>query len=61
MRKEHFLMKRNIDHTINTIDTLITRLRDLEEQIQYNNKQPFHNFEKLITDCQVNFIWIDLI
>lgn len=55
MQKKNSSIKSNIDNTINNINGLITRIRDIELQIQNNEKQPIHEFERLILDCQVCF------
>lgn len=52
IRKKNQLIKSNIDTTINNIDVLITHLRDIELQIQTNEKQPIQDYEKLLLDCQ---------
>ena len=53
IQKKHQARKTNIDHTISTINLLITRVRDVEEQIQTNAKQPINDYDKLLLDCQV--------
>ena len=57
IQKKSSLTKTMIDNTISSIDTLITRLRDIEEQIQNNIKQPIHEYEKLILDCHVSYFY----
>ncbi|CAF4400778.1 unnamed protein product [Rotaria sp. Silwood2] len=52
IRKNTLLIKTNIDNTISNIDILITSIRNIEEQIQNNIKQPMHDNEKLMLDCQ---------
>ncbi|CAF3667024.1 unnamed protein product [Rotaria sp. Silwood1] len=52
IRKNNLLIKTNIDNTISNIDILITSIRNIEERIQNNLKQPMHDYEKLILDCQ---------
>lgn len=49
------IQKKNatIDNTIHSIDGLITRIRDIELQIQKNEKQSINDYERLIPDCQV--------
>jgi len=55
IQKKNLAIKSNIDNTINNIDILITRVRDIEIQIQNNEKQPINDYDKLIFDCQVSF------
>lgn len=57
MRKNSLIKKTNLDNTIGHIDVLITRVKDIEEQIANNSKQPIHDYEKLIHDCQVSFTY----
>lgn len=52
IKKKNQLIKTNLDTTINNIDVLITHLRDIELQIQTNEKQPIQDYEKLLLDCQ---------
>ncbi|CAF2041330.1 unnamed protein product [Rotaria magnacalcarata] len=52
IRKNSLIKKTNIDNTVGHIDALIKRTREIEEQIQHNVKQPTHDYEKLIRDCQ---------
>jgi hypothetical protein len=39
------------------MDLLIKHVRDIEEQIQHNAKQPIYDIEKLILDCQVSYMF----
>jgi hypothetical protein len=55
MQKKNLSTKTNIDNNISNINILITRIQDIEEQIQMNAKQPINNYETLIPDCQVSF------
>jgi hypothetical protein len=55
MQKKNLSIRTNIDNNISTINILITRIQDIEEQIQMNAKQPMNNYETLIPDCQVSF------
>ncbi|CAF1362738.1 unnamed protein product [Adineta steineri] len=52
IQQKNLTIKTNIDNIINNINLLITRIRDIEEQIQTNSKQPIHDYERLILDCQ---------
>lgn len=51
--KEKFSSNPEIDHVIDHVDRLITRLRDVEEQVRANAIQPMSDYERLIPDCQV--------
>lgn len=54
VRKANLTKKTPTDSVIDTIDVLIKRTRDVEEQIQKNVKQPTSEYEPLILDCQVS-------
>jgi hypothetical protein len=56
IQKKNLLIKTTIDNTIHNIDGLITHIRNIEIQIQKNEKQPINDYERLIPDCQVSLI-----
>lgn len=43
----------NTNQVIENVDVLIKHLREIEEQIRANAIQPLHDYERLISDCQV--------
>lgn len=53
IEKSNSLMKSQIDQNVHDIDVLIQHIRDLEKQIQHNEKQPINTYERLLLDCQV--------
>ncbi len=58
LQKTNASIKTNINNTISHINTLITCIKDIEEQIKTNTKQPINDYERLILDCQVSLITI---
>lgn len=47
------IQKSEVDRTIEHVDSLIDRLKIVEDQIRANAVQPLSNYESLIADCQV--------
>ena len=53
IRRKQSAQKSPMDQTIETIDRLIQRIREVDEQVQRNLKQPIGDYENLLVDAQV--------
>ena len=54
LRKKQSASKSPMEQSIETIDRLIQRIREFDEQLQRNVKQPIVDYENLLVDCQVH-------
>ena len=55
IRRKHSAQKSPMDQSIETIDRLIQRIRESDEQLQRNVKEPIVDYENLLVDCQVRW------
>ena len=60
LRTKQSAARTHVQQNIETIELLIKRLRDYEEQIQTNSKGAITEYESLIGDCQVSSLFVAL-